>query len=494
MNIIMRHSKAIAILLMVTMVYSTLLFFSFTQKEKKDELLIHDVSRLFPEKVLKIVEGREQESIEEAVKYAQENNLKISIAGTRHSQGGHAFYKDSVWIDMSHYNKILNFNEEEKTITVQSGVTWADIQEYVNPYDLSVKVMQSSNIFSVGGSLSSNVHGRDPNFGPMIETVQSFRLLQEDGTVLNVSRTENEELFPLVIGGFGLFGVILDVTLELTTNDLYIAETVRVDYKEYPDYFEKHIKNNQDVGIHFARLSVPTNLLLEELYMTTYKKVEFDESNPLSDDQLTEIKTLHEEKNVRRDKFVFGLSRHYDWGKALVWKIQQKFYAMGKEDEIISRNNAMRPPIQFLDYYSPKDTDILQEYFIPVENFPKFVDELREIVQEDNLNLLNVTVRYTPANDEAYLSYAKHDTFALVLYFNQGFKEEEIKKMEQATQKMVDAALLLDGTYYLVYQLFPTDNQIRKAYPKIDSFFELKKKYDPNERFMNNFYEGYAKR
>ena len=494
MKIITRYSKVFTVLLIITAVYSSLLFFSITQKEKKEELLIHDVSRLFPEKVLKIVEGREQESIEEAVKYAKENNLKISIAGTRHSQGGHAFYKDSVWIDMSHYNKILDFKEDEKIITVQSGVTWADIQEYINPYDLSVKVMQSSNIFSVGGSLSSNVHGRDPNFGPLIETVQSFRLLQEDGTVLNVSRTENEELFPLVIGGFGLFGVILDVTLELTTNDLYIAETVKVDYNDYPAFFENHIKNNEEVGIHFARLSVPSDLLLEELYMTTYKKVGDQEIDYLQEEILTDIKTLHKEKNVRRDKFVFGLSRHYDWGKALVWKIQQKFYAMGKEDEIISRNNAMRPPIQFLDYYSPNDTDILQEYFIPVSNFPKFVDELREIVKEDNLNLLNVTVRYTPANDEAYLSYAKHDTLALVLYFNQGFKEEDIKNMEQATQKMVDSALSLDGTYYLVYQLFPTDNQIRQAYPKIDSFFELKNKYDPNQRFMNNFYERYAKR
>ncbi|WP_096154347.1 FAD-binding oxidoreductase [Bacillus sp. FJAT-45066] len=487
-------SKLIIGFLIVTMLYSSLLFYSFTQKDLKDELLIHDVSRLFPEKVMKIVEGKELESIEEAVRNACENNLKISIAGTRHSQGGHAFYKDSLWIDMSHYNKIVDFNEQEKTITVQSGVTWADIQEYINPYNLSVKVMQSSNIFSIGGSLSSNVHGRDPNFGPLIETVQSFRLLKENGTVLNVSRTENEELFPLVIGGFGLFGVILDVTLELTTNDLYIAETVKVDYHDYPAYFVEHIRNNPDVGLHFARLSVPTNLLLEELYMTTYKKVGSDVSKSLTEEQIAELLPLHDEKNVRRDKFVFGLSRHYDWGKALVWKIQQKFYAMGKEEEIISRNNAMRPPIQFLDYYSPKDTDILQEYFIPVDNFSQFVDELREIVIEDKLNLLNVTVRYTPANDEAYLSYTNHDTFALVLYFNQGFTEEEVKKMEQATQKMVDAALTLDGTYYLVYQLFPTDNQIRQAYPEIDSFFEMKNKYDPNERFMNNFYERYAKR
>jgi hypothetical protein len=36
----------------------------------------------------------------------------------------------------------------------------------------------------------------------------------------------------------------------------------------------------------------------------------------------------------------------------------------------------MNPPIEFISYYSEKDTDILQEYYIPVENFSEFIDDL----------------------------------------------------------------------------------------------------------------------
>ncbi len=61
--------------------------------------------------------------------------------------------------------------------------------------------MQSQNIFTVGGSLSVNVHGRDIRHEALIDTVESFRLLMADGTVRNVSREENAELFPYVIGG-----------------------------------------------------------------------------------------------------------------------------------------------------------------------------------------------------------------------------------------------------------------------------------------------------
>ncbi len=59
------------------------------------------------------------------------------------------------------------------------------------------------------------------------------------------------------------------------------------------------------------------------------------------------------------------------------------------------------------------------------------------------------------------------------------------------TQKIVDLALHEKGTYYLTYQLYPSQSQIRYAYPKLDSFFEKKKFYDPAELFMNKFYENY---
>ena len=48
------------------------------------------------------------------------------------------------------------------------------------------------------------------------------------------------------------------------------------------------------------------------------------------------------------------------------------------------------------------------------------------------------------------------------------------------------------GTYFLVYQRFPSQEQIRRAYPKLDEFFALKRKYDPESRFMNAFYGHYA--
>ena len=56
--------------------------------------------------------------------------------------------------------------------------------------------------------------------GPLIEAIESFRLVRPDGDVVTVSRESNAELFRAAIGGHGLFGPMVDVTLRLVPDRL----------------------------------------------------------------------------------------------------------------------------------------------------------------------------------------------------------------------------------------------------------------------------------
>lgn len=476
-------SKRIVIVCVILFIISYAIFFFFSiQKKDQDELLMNDVGRLVPIKVREVIKGKETEQIQQILEEAKKKDLKISIAGKQHSQGGHTYYKDAIVLDMTTYNRIIKVLPEEKLITVQSGATWADIQEAINPYNLSIKTMQAPNIFTIGGSMSVNVHGRDIRFGPLIDSIRSFRLMNADGKILNVSRTENKELFRLANGGYGLFGVILEVDIELTDDVVYHASNQWIDYRDYPTYFKSEVLANPDIEMHNSRISIAPNHFLTEMYVTNYYR---------KDEKLENFNELLDEKYVRRNKFAFGLSRHFDWGKNFVWYVQKQAFKDGKEIRI-SRNNVMRPEIQFLDYEGKNDTDILQEYFVPVDNFPLFIDRLRETLEDSEMNVLNITVRYVPKNEEAILSYAKEDMFALVFLINQGIAEKEIDKTGEVVRKIIDLALELDGSYYLPYYMYPTKEQMRQAYPLTDDFFERKKQYDPKERFVSEFYEGYS--
>nr|WP_231584185.1 FAD-binding oxidoreductase [Domibacillus indicus] len=443
-----------------------------------------DAGRLLPARVKEIKQADGEETLKEIVSETGRTGSRLTIAGMQHSQGGQTYYPGAVMIDMKPFNKVLDFQPEKKLITVQAGATWDDIQQYINPAGLAVKVMQSQNIFTIGGSLSVNVHGRDIRHESLIDTVQSFRLLKPDGTIIQVSRTENADLFPYVIGGYGLFGIILDVTLSLTEDELYEKETRELDYGEYSRYFQEEVKENPAVKMHLARISVAPSSFLREMYATDYVKA--------GDQRLLEdYQALKTERIVALPKFFLGLSRHSGRGKDAFWNIQKKYMLEGS-GSYESRNNAMRSETDFMTYESSTKTEVLQEYFVPVDEFASYIDDLRFVLQQEKeFNLLNITVRYVEKSDEAFLSYAKEDMFALVLLINQGKSEKEVEKAGLVIRKMIDVTLNHRGSYYLPYYSFPSKKQLETAYPRIDEFFRKKKQFDPNERFTNYFYEEY---
>ncbi len=443
--------------------------------------VVNDVSRLNPVEVRGVYEVHDIEEIRSVLARAQKEHLKVSIAGKRHSQGQQTAYRGGLVIDMTHFDKVLHLDRLTRTITVESGATWKEIQDYANPYGLAVEVQQASNIFTLGGSLSVNAHGRDPRYGTIIHTVRAFRLMRADGSIVQVSRTENPELFSLVIGGYGLFGVILDVDLELTTNDVYEKQHVSMDYTDYPAFFDKHIKGNPEVGLEYAWPSIRKSDFLRQLAVYQFVK---------TSERPTNIYKLQEESGISRNRAAFALSRHSEAGKSVRWLLQETMADM-LSTHIISRNNAMRPPIAFLAYDSPKDTDILQEYFVPTSRFADFMDAMRQIMSKRQVDLLSLTVRFVPKDSDCFLAYAREDSFAFVLYVNVPLTEEGKKAAQAWTRELVDAVIANHGTFYLPYQLYPTWDQVRAAYPILDEFFAKKRAHDPHGIFDSGFYENY---
>jgi decaprenylphospho-beta-D-ribofuranose 2-oxidase len=447
-------------------------------------VVINDVSRLNPTRVSAVVQEKEIEGLQAALAEARERHLKVSIAGKRHSMGGHAFYEDAVVLDMRSFDKVLAIDPAARTITVQSGATWDEVIRAANEHNLAVSVMQAYAGFTVGGSMSVNVHESDPRFGPMIETIRSFRLLLADGSIVRVSRDENAELFGLVIGGYGLFGVILDVDLALVENHIYQREEQRVDYRDYPAFLQKTIGDRRVEEVS-ARLSIAQNAsLLREAVVTIYR---------IAQEPPDPYRTLNHPRHVRLQRFLFGLSRKYKWGKRFRWYLQKEHSGL-LEPDFISRNNAMNRDLGFLDYSSGKNTDILQEYFVPAERLPAFIDALRQVVEESRLNLLNATIRYVPRNTESVLSYSTPEaSFGVVLYFNVGVGDKEQKETARWTRVLIDRAVEMGGTYYLPYRPYATREQFLAAYPGAKIFYEKKLQYDPQEIFMNKFYEAYVR-
>ena len=217
---------------------------------KHDPLLASDNARLDPARVAAVNRLETVEALQAALADARAKGLKVSMAGSHHSQGGQTYTAGGVQFDMRGFRKVLAIDTVEGTITVESGATWDEVQRALAPVGLAIKVMQSSNIFTVGGTMSANAHGRDIDVMQMVQVVDRFHLLKADGEVVEVSRVENPELFSLVIGGYGMYGVILDVTLEVTKDELYEQRAASVDYRDFPAYFKDSVQVRHRRGVH----------------------------------------------------------------------------------------------------------------------------------------------------------------------------------------------------------------------------------------------------
>jgi decaprenylphospho-beta-D-ribofuranose 2-oxidase len=114
------------------------------------------------------------------------------------------------------FNRMKRFDRANRRLTVEAGVTIADILATVVPQGFFLKVVPGTKYVTVGGAIAADVHGknhhRDGGFG---DTVDSLRLLLPSGELLTCSREENNELLSATVGGMGLTGVILDATIRL---------------------------------------------------------------------------------------------------------------------------------------------------------------------------------------------------------------------------------------------------------------------------------------
>lgn len=416
------------------------------------------------------------------LQFARTNHLKVSIAGARHSMGGHVIYPGGIVIDMLPFNR-MELDGSNIVLRVQAGARWSEVIPFLNAHGLSVEVMQSNDDFSVGGSLSVNCHGWQFDRPPIDCTVQSFRLMLADGKIMRCSRTENRELFSLVLGGYGLFGIILDAELRVVPNEKYQIERVNVASADYAKTLAAKTADTNEVVMVYGRLLVTTDHFLQAGILNIFHRI------PTATRLVT---ALPQTQNKTLQRAIFRGSIGSEYGKELRWNAE-KYFSSVLTGDVFDRNAILFEPAAWFQDHSTNSTDILVECFVPPDQFEPLLVELRKIIPQSQADLLNVTVRDINRDDDSFLRYADKSMISLVMLFSQSRDAQGEEKMSKLTQEIVAAALRHDGRYYLPYRLHATREQFNEAYPQAKIFFELKRKYDPEELFQNEFYLKYGK-
>lgn len=142
-----------------------------------------------------------------AVNVARKSGLDLAIHGGGHNGAGLAMVDDGLVIDLSEM-KGIHVNPEERTVRVEGGCTWGDVDHATHAFGLAVP----SGIISttgVAGLTLGGGHGYlSRKYGLTIDNLLEVDMVLADGSFVTASPTENEDLFWAIRGGGGNFGVV----------------------------------------------------------------------------------------------------------------------------------------------------------------------------------------------------------------------------------------------------------------------------------------------
>jgi len=120
-------------------------------------------------------------------------------------------------IDMTKFNRIIEFNDQRGIIKVEAGIKIGDLIQFIIHKGWNLTVIPGYPSITVGGCVAFNVHGKSQfNIGTFGDHVKELTFYHPKYGEMKCSNNKNKSFFDLTLGGFGLTGVILDVTLVLS--------------------------------------------------------------------------------------------------------------------------------------------------------------------------------------------------------------------------------------------------------------------------------------
>ena len=447
-----------------------------------------DITRMNGRPIDKIFYPHELADLQEIIKTAQINKKKISMRGQSHTMGGHTINEDGYIIDMKYLNRIKNLDKKNNLVTVEPGICWHSLIKFLNEHGLSPMTLQSYANFSVGGSASVNAHGITNNDG-LYKSIKEFKILDPKGNLLTCNENQNSQLNSLVIGGYGLFGIITEMTLKVVPNVGLKMESKNLKIDKFIEEFKKVVKD-PFVNIKLGRLDT---VLFNNVTLYQF------EQNGLSEIISKLAKTPNE--LTKSSQLIYKWLLPTKKGQQIRQLIEKVCGKPADWSEKNERNELLyETSVPLAKLYNPiielDRTHVLQEYFISPEKSGQWTTYLKNYFSNQKLkkvSLLNCTVRYVNEDSKTFLNYAKKDMLSFVFYYRLPRTLDADKELEKINIDLINETLKLDGTFYLPYRHHYNEQQLNQSYPEISEFFQYKNQFDPEKIFTNMWYDHYGK-
>lgn len=160
-----------------------------------------------------VVQVSSADAVSAILKFAHDRGIPITPRGSGSSPfGGSIPVKGGIVLDVSVMDRIVSVDADAKTITVEAGARWADVDRELEKSGLALITSPSSRFSTVGGWISTGGMGINSlSQGHISGAVEEITFIVPDGASKKIAK--GDPLFPSLFGSEGQLGVITHVKL-----------------------------------------------------------------------------------------------------------------------------------------------------------------------------------------------------------------------------------------------------------------------------------------
>ena len=435
------------------------------------------------------------EQCHETLDYCRQNNLKLCARGAGRSYGDEALNDGQVLLDVSALNRILEFDQEKRQITVEAGARLIDIYEMIHYKLLTLPSSPTESHSTVSGAICANVNGKDGwHHGSFGHQVVRFNLLTADGETIEID--QSHELFNVVVSGIGLTGVILDATLQLKSIPSPYVEVTQYPASDVDALLEtmSKVEESHDLAVvwidAYARGKRTGRSVIHAGRWIDDGSTETERKEYLA----AGYKRLDSHRRL-------GLGLHEAFGpllslmlyaqRPIVRVFNTGYYTMNN----LLASMGRRPKIElFLKFSFEASFTVPPAHLvcgargytvqltIPKSSAREAIVEILGVCQSSPSPPVTAILRAHKA-DDGLLSFSE-DGYSLNFEFHP--KKHNEAESRKAVDRIIEATAKRGGKIHLAKDQVMTPDQFARVYPRHQELLEIKQRLDPEGLFTSD--------
>jgi FAD/FMN-containing dehydrogenase len=425
------------------------------------------------------------------VQAAARRGEPVALLGAQHAMGGQAFLQGGTVLDLTALRGVRRFDPERGRVEVLAGTRWPELIDALddlqggNPEWVLRQKQTGADQLTVGGAVAVNAHGRGLDLAPLVGDIHRLEVVDAAGRLQHLSRGEDPEGFGLVVGGYGLCGLVTAVELNLCPYRVLERRVALLEVEELMDAMAERYRSGATYGDFQFAIDPDSPGFLKSGLLSTYQPLPVGTERPgppqleLSPRAWSELLLLaHVDKRRAFERYAAHyLATHGQrYGSD---RFQLGVYVGGYHHAI---DGCLGHP----------GSEKIGEVYVPRERLTDFFAAARPVLR--GADVIYGTVRLIEPESVTCLQWAREPWACVVFNLHTPHTPAGQRRTQQSFAALYDLALARGGSFYLTYGRDARREQVLQAYPSWGRFCRAKQERDPEGRFSSDWWRAYGPR